>query len=87
MIRACEHVRLPVVFRDVCGECVEVVVEVLVVGGNGAGKRGHRVVLGMDFWGRRDMRVCWDRGRDGEWKGLVLGERRIEFGGENMLRE
>lgn len=87
MIRACEHVRLPVVFRDVCGECVEVVVEVLVVGGNGAGKRGHRVVLGMDFWGRRDMRVCWDRGREGEWKGLVLGERRIEFGGENMLRE
>tara|TARA_R110002060_G_scaffold6482_5_gene9843 strand:+ start:241 stop:486 length:246 start_codon:yes stop_codon:yes gene_type:complete len=80
MIRAFEHLRLPVVLRDVCGECVEVVVEALIVGGNRGGKRGHRLVLGMDFWGRRDMRVCWDTGDDREWKGLVLGERKVEFG-------
>lgn len=66
MIRSCEHVCLPVVFRDAVGENVEVGVEVLVVGGGcergRSGGRERRVVLGMDFWGRRGMEMCWDGG-------------------------
>jgi len=75
-----QKVRMPVIFKDVLGEKVEMSVEVGITENTVLEKEdggGGRVLLGMDWWAGRKLRLVWAGEDDSGFVGFMIGERRV----------